>query len=108
MNIKAKPSKIFCKFFNGLNHLHNIFERYSWILWMWSKSLNCFNNQKNGQENTSDWAKKKNYGNWLYLCLLGNNSAVIKRPPPKGDQKTNHAGSSVIKRTPRRAIKKPT
>ena len=56
---------------------------------MWSKSLNCFNKQKDGQENTSDWAKKKNYGNWLYLCLLGNNSAVIKRPPPKGDQKTN-------------------
>ena len=29
-----------------------------------SKSFNCYNNQKNGQEITSDWAKKKNYGNF--------------------------------------------
>ena len=56
---------------------------------MWSKSLNCFNKQKDGQENTSDWAKKKNYGNWLYLCLLRNNSAVIKRTTLKGDNKKN-------------------
>ena len=54
---------------------------------MWSKSLNCFNKQKDGQENTSDWAKKENYGNWLYLCLLGNNGAVFKRTIPKGDKK---------------------
>ena len=54
---------------------------------MWSKILNCFNNQKDGQEKTSEWAKKINYGNWLYLCLLGNNSAVIKRTTLKGDIK---------------------
>ena len=51
------------QWFEPLKNLHDIFERYSWILWMWSKSLNPFNNQEDGQENTSDWAKKKNYGN---------------------------------------------
>ena len=51
------------QWFEPLKNLHDIFESYSWILWMWSKSLNSFNNQEDGQENTSDWAKKKNYGN---------------------------------------------
>ena len=108
MNIKAKPSKIFCKCFNGLNHwkIYMIFLKdihgYSgcglkfWIVLTTRKM----------DKKIHQIGQKRNYGNWLYLCLLGNNRAVIKRTTPKGDQKTNLMhnniiiGSAVIKRPP--------
>ena len=94
------------QWFEPLKNLHDIFERYSWILWMWSKIFNCFNNQKDGQENTSNWAKKKLWKLALFLLTRKQQSGDQKNYL-KGDKKTNLThnnriiGSAVIKRTRR-------